>query len=227
VYWLRLGFDWSLWLPATCMPDRCFCEADRLVGLRQPSNTISSLAFCVVAAVVVLRNESDKYLFWAATTLIGLGSAFFHASLSFIGQTFDGLGMYLLATLLLLWGAQGRLRWGMRQRLLAYVLGNAALLTVLILAPALRRYVFAALIAGVLLLQRQKGPLSVGTSRGFLAWAAGMLALGFLIWVADLTKAVCYPTSIFQGHAVWHLFGAGSALMICLHYHPAGVEERA
>jgi hypothetical protein len=235
VFLLRLGFDWSQWLPATCMPDLCFCEADRVVELRQPSNTISSLAFCLVAAVVVLRDESalssakraeDKYLFWAAATLVGLGSAFFHASLSLTGQTFDVLGMYLLTTLLLLWSAQRRLRWSTRQRVLAYVLGNAALLTLLILAPALRRYLFGAVIAGVLLLERTTDPVSLRISRRFLAWAAGLLAIGFLIWVADITKMVCYPTSIFQGHALWHLFGAASVLMIYVHYQRGGRSLR-
>jgi dihydroceramidase len=167
----------------------------------------------------VLRNQSDKYLFWAATTLIGLGSAFFHASLSFVGQTFDVLGMYLLATLVLLWSAQRRLGWSMRQRVIAYVLGNAALLTLLILEPALRRYVFAAVIVGVLFLERQNDPLLPGTSRRFLAWAAGLLAIGFLIWVLDITRTVCDPASNFQGHAAWHLCGAASALMIYLHHH--------
>lgn len=223
------GVRWTDWLPATCMPDGCFCEAVRSGWLRQPSNVISSLAFCVVAALVVLGrgapaggsdDREDRYLFWVTATFIGLGSSFFHASLTFVGQTFDLLGMYLLATLLLLWSARRRLAWTSSQRVAVYVLGNIVLLAILIVWPALRRYVFAALVAGVLLAERSNRSTDGAlTSRKYLLMSVGLLLAGFLIWILDLTKILCDPGSVLQGHAAWHLLGAGAALMAYAHYH--------
>jgi len=223
------GVRWTDWLPATCMPDGCFCEADRAGWLRQPANVVSSLAFCLVAALVVLGrgvpaggsdDREDRYLFWATATFIGLGSSFFHASLTFVGQTFDLLGMYLLATLLLLWSARRRLPWTSSARVAIYVIGNIVLLAVLIVWPALRRYVFAALVAAILLAERS-GDTTAGAvvSRKYLLMAIGLLLAGFAIWILDLTKILCSPVSIVQGHAAWHLLGAAAALAAYAHYH--------
>lgn len=222
-----LGTDWNSWRPATCLPDACFCEADRVSFLRQPINALSSLAFCVVATAVLLwphratvgRSE-DKYLFWGATTVIGLGSAFFHASLSFAGQTADVLGMYLLATLLLLWSAPFASRWSVGQRVATYVLGNVALLALLIAVPALRRYVFGLLVIAILFFElRQRQTIGKKRTASYLYFALALFAAGFVIWIADLTKVACSPYGWLQGHALWHLCGAASAFVIYWHYH--------
>ena len=44
---------WEGWQLATCMPDDCFCEAVRDGAVRQPSNTWSSLTFCVAALAML------------------------------------------------------------------------------------------------------------------------------------------------------------------------------
>ena len=224
-----LGVRWADWLPATCMPGGCFCEADRAGWLRQPANVLSSLAFCLVAARVVLgrgvpevgsADREDRYLFWATATIIGSGSSFFHASLTFVGQTFDLLGMYLLATLLLLWSARRRLAWTPSRRVASYVLGNVMLLTVLIAWPEVRRYVFGALVAAIVLAERSnRSTDGVVTSRKYLWGSMGLLFVAFVIWILDLTKILCDPGSLLQGHAAWHLLGAGAALMAYAHYH--------
>ena len=223
------GVRWADWLPATCMPAGCFCEADRAGWLRQPVNVVSSLAFCLVAALVVLGrgapaggsdDREDRYLFWATATFIGLGSSFFHASLTFVGQTFDVLGMYLLATLLLLWSARRRLPWTSSARVAIYVLGNIVLLAMLIAWPGLRRWVFGGLVAGIVLAEGVGGSTAdVRPSRKYLLIAIGLLLAGFAIWILDLTKILCNPDSLIQGHAAWHLLGAVSALAAYAHYH--------
>ena len=224
-----LGVRWTEWPPATCMPDHCFCETVRSGWLRQPANVVSSLVFCLVAALVVLGravpaggsdDREDRYLFWATATFIGLGSSFFHASLTFVGQTFDLLGMYLVATLLLLWSARRRLAWTASQRVAVYVLGNIVLLAILIVWPALRRYVFGALVAAIVIAERSgRSPTGAPTSQKYLLIAIGLLLAGFVIWIADVTKFLCDPGSLVQGHAAWHLLGAGAALMAYAHYH--------
>src|SRR5688572_1265269 len=107
---------WDSWRPAACMPDRCFCEAVRSQLIRQPANAASGLAFAGVALLVLFAGVPDSsgaslsrlnlfaahpvylILYAGAALLIGLGTVFYHASLTFWGQTADVLGMYLIAT---------------------------------------------------------------------------------------------------------------------------------
>ena len=38
------------------------------------------------------------------------------------------------------------------------------------------------------------------------------------IWILDITDKLCSPTSIFQGHALWHILGALSIFLGYLYY---------
>ena len=49
---------------------------------------------------------------------------------------------------------------------------------------------------------------AIGT---FLGAAAAVQGVAFGIWALDVGHVVCDPTSLLQGHAAWHLLGAGAA----------------
>ena len=136
------------------MPSSCFCEAIRSDGIKQPANTWSSLAFVVVAAMVLVRRSGKLSggragypLLYAFTLLaIGLGSAYFHATLSFRGQFADVLGMYLLATVALLYSIDRLHPLSGRAFVTSYIATNAALAMLLYWLPSVRRVVFGLLI---------------------------------------------------------------------------------
>jgi hypothetical protein len=209
------------------MPDLCFCEAIRDGAVRQPANTLSSLAF-VVVALLLLRDRPGagaapapayRAVYIIALIIIGLGSAFYHASLTFAGQFIDMMGMYFVATFVVLY-AFGRLR-RLKPRLVAlgYILVNAGLAGTLLAVPALRRYAFAVIILlGILLeyVARNKSGSASGLKR--LWYAVGLIAIGFVIWTLDITRAVCSPHSILQGHAVWHVLGAAASWQLYRYY---------
>lgn len=213
---------WAGWRPATCLPDRCFCEAIHAGIIRQPANTWSSLAFVLAAfwvARTVIRSPRERrpalgpaegWLLVASLVIVGLGSAFYHASLTFVGQVIDVSGMYLIATFMLL----HRLgpRWGLPPvgSVLVFVVVNAGLMTAQVTTPSLRRVVFA----GLLLAAIAVGWSSSRGGRRWLGLGALTMSAAFAIWVLDLFRIVCAPESVFQGHAVWHLLGALAA--ICL-----------
>jgi hypothetical protein len=221
---------WEAWWPATCMPAHCFCEAVRSQLVRQPSNSISGLAFLTVGILVlgfpsagqsVVREFPQVYvwLYALATLLIGAGTIFYHASLTFWGQAADVLGMYLIATFLVLYNAARVREVRPATAAVLYIAANAILLAGLIVVPAARRWVFAVLIVAALVLElaaRRREP-NIRDPKYFLA-AVAVLAAGFLVWTLDITHRVCSPTSWLQGHAVWHVAGAASAWLVFRYY---------
>jgi hypothetical protein len=214
------------------MPTSCFCEAIRPSAVAQPSNALSSLAFCITAGILLAFRASPSFrstahddapVYASALLLIGFGSAFYHASLTFVGQTFDVLGMYLLVTAILLWNLRRLRDLSRRASILAYVTANVVLFGVLIAFPGLRRYAFAGLVIAVLCLEYRLRDRDKRNAR-YLLGALGVLAIGFAIWIADITGIVCQPWSWVQGHSIWHVCGAVSAGLVFLHYHQAEAD---
>ena len=230
-------FDWHSWRPATCMPDGCFCEAVRTTGIRQPSNAWSSLAFVFVSLLVVghtltvrsrnriaPQNAMEKsavypMTFVLALLLVGFGSAFYHMSLTFAGQFFDVFGMYLIATFILVYNI-GRLRpVSAIVTVSAFVLVNIVLATLLYEIPLLRRFMFAVVLLTALAVEIPIRKNSQPVLNGKFLWSAiAILAIGFAIWILDITKVLCMPGGTLQGHAVWHVAGAASSLLLYFYY---------
>lgn len=229
------AFSWATWRQATCMPGHCFCEQVAPGLVRQPANAWSALAFVAVGVWIFWRSARDREdgreeriisrspihssLFGAACMLIGVGSAFYHASLTFAGQFVDVFGMYLIATFILLY-ALGRGREAAAPvAALAYVGLNAVLALCLYFLPGTRRYLFAVLVLAAIRMEvsaRRRSP-SMIQARWFRR-AAYVLGIGFVIWILDITRVVCRPESLLQGHAAWHLLGAVSTACIYLYY---------
>lgn len=225
--------------PASCMPDACFCEAIRSGGIRQPANTYSSLAFVVVAVVVLFRargllpqrnsrssvsgGRSVYALLYAfALLVVGVGSAFFHATLSLRAQFADVMGMYFVATFALICTLDRLRKLTAAQFIGGYAAMNAVLAIVLQVAPAIRRLVFGLIVVTVLVIEgviRRGGGHRPAIKH--LVYTAAILSVAFLIWILDYTRLVCQPQSLMQGHAVWHILGAVSAWYLYLYYRAA------
>jgi len=217
---------WEGWPRATCLPDHCFCEAIAAGPVAQPANAWSSLAF-VLAGLVIAHwpglagaggsrsrmavEPLYRQLFGYALVATGLGSHFYHASLTFAGQVADMTGMYLVITFALLYCVGGASR---SSTVIAYGLGNAALMWFQVNFPDLRRYVFGALVLSVLLLESRRRR----ANRKWLWKGAAALGLGFVFWVLDITRALCAPGSIVQGHAAWHVLGALAGWFLFRYY---------
>jgi len=222
VTWLlmALGPDWSIYAPASCMATRCFCELPRIGQLvLQPANSWSSLGFVFAGLLmIVLARASDwesamtpvaATAFGITAIIVGLGSVLLHATLTLWGQFLDVLGMYLVGSFLLV---SALARWrgiADRQAIILYVLLCAALVAVLIAAPDVRRWLFAVVlitaIAVELGLARPRRP---GVRLRFYLGGILVNAVAFAIWNLDQHGLACAPSSLIQGHAVWHLFGA-------------------
>jgi hypothetical protein len=231
---------WNSMQPATCLPDRCFCEVAHDQLVRQPANALSGLSFVGIGLFALIRrrrkhvhtlvdsNRPDptEYLLATAAVILGIGTVFYHASLTFVGQTLDLFGMYLLVTMVALAIAA---RAGLLSVRMLTVLGvgiNAFLLLVLIVAPEYRRIVFAALVTIVVALESSVGRRAERRDRRMFWAALAAVAGGFAMWVLDYTRVACSPMSWVQGHAVWHLCGA-AAVWLTLRYYTGAVQNQS
>jgi len=223
------------WRPAFCEGGACFCEAPRAAGWAQPANTYSNLGYVLggllalgwsgsqpllpLGANLMRRQRAYATVFGIAIVAIGLGSLFFHGTLTFVGQFTDLLGMYLLSNLLLVYNLARLFRLKGSAFATLYVGLTVLFGGLMLIAPETRRYTFAAGIASALILEvvlyvRRRPKMEPA----WLLAALVIFGLAYVVWTLDGTGAWCDPTSWLQGHAVWHILGAGSAGLAFIYY---------
>jgi len=157
-------------------------------------------------------------VFGAALIIIGLGSAFYHASLTFIGQLCDVQGMYLFAVFVALYAISERGLLSDRLFVLLYILINGVFLLIQLGLPGVRRYLFAAVLLAVIVVDSRGWTERIPRDRRFFYAAITIMTVAFGIWILDITRTVCVPLSLIQGHAIWHVLGAIAAFVLYLHY---------
>jgi hypothetical protein len=194
--------------------------------LRQPANTWSSFAFVLVAWWIARRQTGDfarqrpplpgaeRWLLVSSLVLVGLGSAFYHASLTFIGQVFDVSGMYLVATFILFHRLGPCLGLPPIGSALGFVAANALLMALQVTTPGARRIAFGGLLLTALGVEFE----AAKAGRRFLAAGSGLMGAAFVIWILDRWRVFCAPESLLQGHAVWHVLGAAAAACLYRSY---------
>jgi dihydroceramidase len=219
---------WDDWQPATCIADGCFCEVENPHSpIRQIANTVSSLGFVFSGALMLAYKRSParrlptsySYVMGVACIIIGLGSAFYHASLTFIGQFFDVFGMFLLAVFMLVYAFERIWTLRLTATISLFLTINIFLSWLQIAIPDTRRYVFAIVLIVALIFEvhfRRKSNPQIETR--WLRLGIGLLAVAYIIWILDNTRTLCFETSLLQGHAVWHLLGAVSVWLLYRYY---------
>lgn len=243
--WVDL--DWSTWAPATCYPKHCFCEKVHAGAVRQPMNTWSNLAFVFVGLLifgVVARDEDSETptaphnpmnqetlyakVLGISIVLIGVTSLFYHASLSFLGQWFDVMSMYLLANFVLIYNLSRLKLLKIRGFIIGYIAINALCGYIQYAMPSVRRYLFGILLvlALISIIQANRRLQTQLYTRHILRCLA-VFAAAFGIWILDIKGILCWPDSLFQGHAIWHVLCAAAAGFIYLYYRSEQPLEQA
>ncbi len=219
------------WRPATCLPDACFCEAVRPEGLAQPVNAVTSLTYVLlglwsmwggVRRPPAARAEATLMaVAGGVLVLLGLGSTVYHGSLTFVGQVLDVQGMYLLGALLIVGALLRRGVVGVPVAVGLFVAGTVLLLVSQVLSPDSRRVLFAlVLLPGIVL---EALPATTGVPWRSSATApfrvgVALLVVAYGLWLLDDAGVLCDPTSVWQGHGIWHVLTAVAAVLVVVHY---------
>ena len=151
--------------------------------------------------------------------LVWVVSFLYHASLSFIGQVFDVMSMYLLSTFIILYNLSRRFIIKPLTFTLTYIIANVILGYIIVKIPESRRLIFAiSLLVGLLLeiWLRLRKESKAQTSLLILSVVA--FATAYIVWIIDRYKIWCDPESWLQGHAMWHLMSAIAAGLVYLYY---------
>ncbi len=223
-----LPSPWNAWPRDGCEQVNCYCETLRDSFIVQPINTHSNLAFVLVGLLIVFapprRAARPEYqtVFGGAVMAVGLGSWFYHASLTRLGEWFDLVGVYLLLSLILLVNAH-RLRPMSPATLAALYVGVNVLGGLqMVFANALQQVVFVGLFGGAAALE-----IAAWLKRrprmqfGWLIAALTTFALAAATWLAD-ARLPCDPASLFQWHGLWHALTATAAGFVFLYFRSEG-----
>lgn len=222
---------WDNWKHTQGFYSNVFCEDIRDGFIRQPFNAWSSLAFVLIGLWVARRASLDKVvsghvppvrrharyglIYGTALVLTGIGSWFFHASMTYVGHFVDVTGMYFLGGFLLTYGFSRKLRQSATAFLAVYALVVVPLVFFQWFTPSASRYAFGTLILSALAIE-----IIWHQSLSSKLFVASLITTGlaFGIWVLDEKRLLCWPESCIQGHAVWHILTAVSTQLTYLYY---------
>jgi hypothetical protein len=169
--------------------------------------------------VPMLNGFAYPLVFGVSCLLMGFSAFFFHASLTFIGQTVDMSSMYLLVDFMLFYNLT-RLRWiNSKAFILCYVALTMVLGLMATAFPVVRRYAFAfvalaALVSEIVIMWK----LGVQTQLGYLYIALASIAVAAIGWYVDNERVICFPDSWLHGHTIWHLLTPVSTGAVYLYY---------
>jgi len=203
-----------------------WCEERVCAWINEPANAWSNLGYMAAGLWILSdsrrRGSGAGKAFGAAVFVMGAFSFYYHATNNFLTQSFDFLGMYLMAFFIVAVNAR-RLGWPRRGLELLYL--GACVAATLALWPLDASgfpIQWTVAITGAVILaaelaarSREKSPPPMT-----LFWTAlATLVVGELFSLSDLKRVWCDPKNHWlQGHAVWHWFGGAAMPQIYLYY---------
>ncbi len=218
-----------------------FCEAGHDGWIKQPANTWSNFGFMIAGLLIAwqlstgkfshLKNTLTQSVFFATffsclVVLLGPGSMAMHATQTSVGGFFDMLSMYLIAAFMVAFAMQ---RFFKLQPLYFTLIFGVVLGSCILAHFANVRVfffgffgsaVFAFYITVAIIFETLN--LFVRKMKHNKMWGiAGLFFLltAFGIWNISLTGApFCDPSSLVQGHAIWHILDAVAVYCLFRHY---------
>lgn len=191
------------------------CETIGDGFLRQPVNSVSSLAFTVVGVLIAIsaaraegHERTIRVAFGILMAFTGIGSVLFHGPQAAGSHFLHDISFLATIWFLVVMNGNGAYGWWRGRGWVAWVAGTAALSVILALFPDATNYLTGAVV--VALVVTDVGIQRRGGIRGaWYAAAIGSLVIAVGMMVAGTTSSpLCDPNSPVQAHAGWHVFVA-------------------
>lgn len=226
-----------------------YCELDQSTHFfRQTINTYSNLFYFFLGMIVVLigfydrNNKQEEHQnpiqqFSSISILLGvcliylcLGSSFFHASLTWLGQRMDMNATYAVCISTL---GISIYRYFYKENisskrktifliliilLIVVFIQIHLMVSSFILLPLLILCIIICTISNYI---RNKSAYTIQFAILSLLFVIG----AFVLRTLDVKKIGCNPTSFYQGHAIWHFFTGMSAFFIYWFYRSEQLKK--
>jgi hypothetical protein len=191
------------------------CESIGVGVLAQPVNAFSSLAFVVFGFIVVFSMRAqgqtervNRLIIAMLMIATGIGSVLFHGPQGPASHFLHDVTILLTMTAIVAMNLAGILEWTERRVLVILLSVGIAVSVVLLTWPSSTNVVagiaLAALVGQDIALHRSG---SINT-RWWIAAVVAM-AVALLFFITGRTGGpLCDSSSLFQGHALWHILAA-------------------
>ena len=201
---------YSDWAPST----HIWCEEQLCSWIREPANTFSNTAYVIVGILILINARKFSYphlrmLGWF-TILLGIMSAFYHATSSFFGEVLDYSSMFLISAYVLVANLSRLLIWSPRKVAInAIILFTISVIGLVQFRTVGAVFFFFQITAAVIVeVVLRKRSVPKPDQRNMFT-SLGLLLFAWAIWSLDTYRIVCDPTNHFiNGHAIWHVLTA-------------------
>ncbi|MDD9205261.1 hypothetical protein PU560_02125 [Georgenia sp. 10Sc9-8] len=214
------------WLPTPAVESGPGCEVLQDGLLQEPIAAVTSLAFVVAAVVVLLlergtgnragpsrRGSRGSLLIYVALVAgVGIGSLIQHGPDPVWSDPAHDVP--LLATVAFVGADAAAALTGRRRAWWWWALPTVALMPLVVALPRPGdvAQVAVAVVAVVLTLARA---WTFPAVRRRIGWAVALLAAGGVLGALSRADGpLCDPTSLWQGHAVWHILAAVALVVL-------------
>jgi len=222
-----------------------FCEAPKMENaVRQPINTWTNLPFLFMGLLLIRKAREDSqnknrynlmlsfpiytYIYGFSCLYLFLGSTFFHASLVASAQQIDMSGVYALALFPIFYNLNKIYNINYfkitKKTTKRAVKGFISLFLICLIVFSLLKWrldtfiVIPSMLLMILLTSlylEYRVPNS--TNKTLILVSTLAIAIGIGFYALDVKKVFCNSNSLFQPHAIWHLFAA-TATFACYLY---------
>ncbi len=225
-----------------------FCELARDGLIKQPSNSFSNLGFSLVGLYIgwltfqnrfppknlFTRNKMYPFVYSLILVFLGAGSFAMHATNAPWGGFLDLLAMFLASSFFLCFSLKRITGYGDLALGLFYIF-NVVVCSYIYLSSwnhfgfilsIAELIVFAHILISISVELYLQATSKVQIETGWGYFGVFSMITAFVIWNLSRTHESiwCNPTSLLQGHAVWHLLIA-VAFYAFFRYYASEVEE--
>lgn len=191
---------------ATCLPDQCFCEKLHLDQIVQPVNSLTNIFFLFVGIWILFQLKTwDLFsvIYSYISIFLGIGSFFYHATMTFLGMWFDVFFMYAYILFLILFLFYKANVLNKIQSIYIYIF----LLTIsgifLLESPVYRRFLFGFYVILIIIVFFQIKKIKIIKPKYFYI-SLILFIISYTIWILDFYLIFCNKDSLIQGHGIWH-----------------------